>query len=92
LRNQCQAADVPFFFKRWGAWRCFENSRDLLQDATEKVWQHLDGEIITPVGNGCKRDAQTATIMVRVGKKRAGRLLDGREWNEYPDAENGYSR
>jgi len=22
--------------------------------------------------------------MARIGKKRAGRLLDGREWNEYP--------
>ena len=24
------------------------------------------------------------TEMYRVGKKAAGRLLDGREWNEYP--------
>lgn len=24
-------------------------------------------------------------LMLRVGKKLAGRLLDGREWNEYPD-------
>ena len=23
---------------------------------------------------------------IRVGKKAAGRLLDGREWNEFPDA------
>ena len=38
LRNQCQQADVPFFFKQWGG----------------------------------------------VNKKRTGRLLDGRTWDELP--------
>jgi len=33
---------------------------------------------------GFKFDKPTNTI--RVGKKAAGRLLDGREWNEYPEA------
>lgn len=27
--------------------------------------------------------------MARVGKKAAGRLLDGREWNEYPEQNIG---
>lgn len=45
LRDQCQAAGVPFFFKQWG--------------------QH------SPEG-------------LRVGKRAAGRLLDGREWSETP--------
>jgi hypothetical protein len=26
--------------------------------------------------------------MCRAGKHRAGRLLDGREWNEYPEVAN----
>ncbi len=39
IRNQCEAASVPFFFKQWGG----------------------------------------------VRKKAAGRLLDGREWNEMPE-------
>lgn len=38
LRDQCSAANVPFFFKQWGG----------------------------------------------TNKKKAGRLLDGKEWNEYP--------
>lgn len=38
IRDQCQAAKVPFFFKQWGG----------------------------------------------INKKAAGRLLDGREWNEMP--------
>ena len=28
------------------------------------------------------------TWSVRVGKKAAGRLLDGREWNEFPEADD----
>ena len=39
LRDQCRAADVPFFFKQWGG----------------------------------------------VNKKRTGRILDGRTWDEMPD-------
>lgn len=46
LRDQCQAVNVPFFFKQWGEY-------------------NANGE--------------------RVGKKAAGRLLDGREWNEMPE-------
>lgn len=45
IRDQCIAADVPFFFKQWGEY---------------------------------------ATAGVRVGKKAAGHILDGREWREMP--------
>jgi len=27
--------------------------------------------------------------MARVGKKKGGRLLDGREWNEFPEVTDG---
>jgi len=30
-----------------------------------------------------------ATNMIRVGKRDTGRLLDGREWDEYPEVNNG---
>ena len=49
IRDQCQEAGVPFFFKQWG--------------------EYLYDEMGAPM---------------RVGKRRAGRLLDGREWNEFP--------
>jgi protein gp37 len=67
LRDQCQAAGVPFFFKQWGEWepcRGFACPDDLPRDG----WHHFDPE--------CS--------MRRVGKKNAGRLLDGREWNDVP--------
>ena len=33
-----------------------------------------------------KQWGEFAPTLIRVGKKRAGRLLDGREWNEFPHA------
>lgn len=63
IRNQCQEAEVPFFFKQWGAYSF--------------AGHHVDN-------NGVR--IMSSTVMKRVGKKAAGRLLDGREWNEYPEA------
>ena len=61
LRDQCQAAGVPFHFKQWG-----EFSYDLVNPI--------------PTKNPCAFCYEVK----RVGKKAAGRLLDGREWNEFP--------
>jgi len=53
LRDQCQAAGVPYFFKQWGEW--------------------------APAPN------RTGLCMERIGKKAAGRLLDGRTWDQFPE-------
>lgn len=67
LRDQCQAASVPFYFKQWGEWAPAVTS-DERYDYT--------------FPNGVK--------MVRVGKRKAGRMLDGRIWDEYPGDNCGY--
>jgi protein gp37 len=59
LRDQCQAANVPFFFKQWGEWASICAG---LNDSAD--WEGM--------------------TLKRVGKARAGRLLDGKEWNEFP--------
>lgn len=41
----------------------------------------------TPVPSGIGMDEPVA--MFRVGKKAAGRLLDGRTWDEFPKAVSG---
>ena len=61
IRDQCQAAAVPFFFKQWG-----EYAPNWLNDD--------DGNKI-----------EGSEWIDRMGKKAAGRLLDGREWNEMPE-------
>lgn len=68
LRDQCKAADVPFLFKQWGAWGPV-NSKAL---AREPLIEHF-GE--RPYGK---------SSVIRVGKKAAGRLLDGKTHDEFP--------
>jgi protein gp37 len=73
LRAQCTAAGVPFLFKQWGAWRPGGHP------ATPACWIGRDGQA-TYAG----ADYGAAVPMVKVGKKEAGRELDGRTWDEYP--------
>lgn len=68
VRDQCQAAKVPFFFKQWGEW--FPNAIDC--PAPSGVDFNVPHQF---VGD---------TAMARVGRRRAGRLLDGRMWDEFP--------
>lgn len=70
LRDQCAAADVPFFFKQWGEWGDEDDAfaRDAIPDR--------DGLRIHDFGDG--------RCSPRIGKRAAGRLLDGREHNAFP--------
>lgn len=71
LRDQCVAAGVAFHFKQWGEWLEFGGEH----------WQPP----IEPPPEGSKvRRTGRATWLEFVGKRAAGRMLDGREWNEYP--------
>lgn len=69
LRDQCQVAGTPFFFKQWGEW-LFENQ--------------LMGSGLTSIPVVPKINTVGGWTYYWVGKKLAGRRLDGREWNEYP--------
>ncbi|WKV08178.1 phage Gp37/Gp68 family protein [Thermoanaerobacterium thermosaccharolyticum] len=66
LRDQCQKARIPFFFKSWGEYKPlpFRSTGDGLHTLQEYP--------------ECKYD------FVKVGKKTAGRVLDGKTWNEIP--------
>jgi len=70
LRDQCQSAEVPFFFKQWGQY-CYPDQMPEITYNAVDVHHNLagHGDYNKPWG---------------VGKKLAGRLLDGREWNEFP--------
>lgn len=105
VRDQCQAAGIPFFYKQAGAWKpmapqygdtdsvmrsedpssawfsdwgghhiCLENDGGIAAE-----WDGDDGRTwYQPAPN------RNPWWLERVGKKLAGRLLDGREWNEIP--------
>jgi protein gp37 len=81
LRDQCHEAKVPFFFKSWGEWF----PRD--------EWEY-NPELVLPDDDVAYHDGQYTKVfdswdgpcpVHKVGKKKAGRLLDGQEWNEIPD-------
>jgi len=91
LRDQCQAAGISYHFKQWGEYEPYE------EDAQPPFWndQHgrmYDGHglnIIDPesgeMGRGWHEESLCSPYAFRrVGKHAAGRLLDGREWNEMP--------
>lgn len=69
LRKQCNEATVPFHFKQWGHWAPVDNSGLALpKKATIQVVSR----------NG------TEVKLAAVGKGKAGRLLAGRYWDEFP--------
>lgn len=81
LRDQCAAAGVPFLFKQWGEWLPdqLRAGGDLGGDMRRGIVQHVcfDRE-----NDG--RFRQGDVHMRRVGKKTAGRVFDGRLWDEVP--------
>lgn len=82
LRNQCNSAGVAFFFKQFGEW--VPEGQELAFIAGSKV---RDVRNILLDGSVYKEgfiNAGELACMKKVGKKLAGRQLDGREWNEFP--------
>lgn len=76
LRDQCQAAGVPFHFKQWGDWLPGTVPPVGGKAVAVHFWPlpSLDAPPTDPA------DSRSW----RVGARRAGRLLDGRAWNEMP--------
>ena len=80
LRDQCVDADVPFFFKQWGEFasatpqNCERPIRFVELDGTDSTEWTMD------------RHSLSTAMMARVGKRAAGRILDGRTWDEFPAA------
>lgn len=86
LRDQVVDADVPFFFKQWGEW----------QPIDEQVLAQIpigSGDpppVAAFSGVPVVKLADLHDVfapphhMVRVGKKAAGRMLDGVEWSQVP--------
>ena len=67
-RDQCQANNIPFFFKQWGEWVPLD---------------HLPWVTDSTTFATCPIEMDGAW-MCRVGKGMAGHVLDGREWRGMP--------
>ena len=82
LRDQCVAAGVPFFFKQVGEWGFAE------------TYRRADGSFDVPDGTRAYypnriAEAEQRPTHLRVGKRAAGRLLDGKEHSQYPEVVPG---
>lgn len=114
IRDQCVAANVPFFFKQWGEWVPF-SAGARYEDGEEfggecggptSLADFRGGEGESPItccarGGGCGETGRRVQYReerthrwgrgntlwmqyIRIGKKRAGCLLDGRKWLQKP--------
>jgi protein gp37 len=81
LRDQCAAAGVPFLFKQWGEWapaiqgQCAAGKTLTIEGAapfTDRPQWH---------------DFDDGLMVARIGKRAAGRRLDGIEHNGFPSPE-----
>ncbi|MFG1461782.1 phage Gp37/Gp68 family protein [Xanthobacter sp. DSM 24535] len=86
-RDFCAAHGIPYLFKQWGEWAvAIDRERDdpdwradysrKFADDVKTRWLNLDG------GRGFH--GEKFHVMRRVGKRAAGRLLDGVEHNGMP--------
>jgi len=75
VRDQCAAAGVPFFFKGWGEW---------LSGPKTPLEIGRGEDVVKMYQPGTCHDWKRGLIALRVGKKSAGRLLDGRTHDDLP--------
>ncbi|WP_341989799.1 phage Gp37/Gp68 family protein [Azorhizobium sp. AG788] len=79
IRDQCAAADVPFFFKQWGEWAPPSVlTYDTLTNCRLQARAEANPSLVHVFPDGLN--------MGRIGKRAAGRLLDGIEHNAMPEA------
>ena len=86
LRDQCVEAGVPFLFKQWGEYVAIFD-RDVEDPDWRNCgrWEHVHPKgrwLNLAGGHGFHGDR--VVYVDRVGKKRAGRLLDGVQHDGYP--------
>lgn len=94
LRDRCRAAGVAFHFKQWGEWLPGSvvsvdsgGFGDILYPANGRCDDNPLGDVAWPAD--CTPDDRwhehgDGVVSIRVGKRAAGRHLDGRTWDEFP--------
>ena len=71
IQTQCKEQGVPFFFKQWGEWLNESYDKNILKD------------MLNPKNKNCFT-VLNGSYYRRVGKAKAGALLDGIEYKEFP--------
>lgn len=95
IRDACTTASVPFFFKQHGDWTEVDRtSATHLLQVNGALVDRKNATTDNPYGQGSGLAQDLAdrghpgwVRVRRVGKKFAGRELNGRTWDEYPTTE-----
>ena len=96
LRDQCAADGVAYFHKQNGEWIDADEWLTTLRAGGSyfafdgaTLESPLNFEQAAAFAGGRRFEHQSdGSTMIRVGKRRSGRLLDGREHNEFPEIES----
>ncbi len=79
VRDECIESEVSFYFEGWGAWAPSEDCPE--STGEERLVNYDDG--VGPLLME-EFDGQSFAKMRCVGREIAGRVLDGRTWNQLP--------
>jgi protein gp37 len=82
IRDRCVAAGVPFFFKQWGKFAPLDSQPGPYADSLVSGHVGYNGEWSSPTAKIWAHP--WPVVMAGFGKKAAGRVLDGRTWDEMP--------
>jgi len=88
LRDQCAAVGVPFLFKQWGDWTPGVNACGSVNRTVETAEWYNDAWHFAKVTPRVSQEmhADYEPDLFRVGKRAAGRLLDGLLHDAFPEA------
>ena len=89
LRDECEAAEVAFHFKQWGRFTPQASPADPWHTREPDVWVSTSGAVATEA-EAMAGGGSWAGVYA-VGKRAAGRELDGRTWDEQPSAREATS-
>ena len=91
LRDQCAVAGVPFLFKQWGSWTLHEvDESGAVEPAMPmnfrgmQCWRFGAWRVVDPGTKVSDLFTPNRVLALPADKKEAGRLLDGRTWDEAP--------
>lgn len=82
LRDACTSAGVAFVFTGWGEWLPVSRPTDA-DEIVAAFNAYPRGRWLEPDGSSIHKTWDCVRVD-RLGKKSAGRLLDGREWSQFP--------
>jgi len=89
LRDQCADANIAYHFKQWGEWSTAEPAE---RETITVIENDTTLYRLGPPRAKTKRSERLTlqgTTFYRVGRKKAGRLLDGEYWNARPGKDVG---